>query len=122
MEYNIAELSYEDIRPGILNFRAVEVSRTPLGGNRYHREYKGENYFVIPALGTITDKDWLAIALKVIEAHGDMLLLDVIKNHVRDYAWMRKEKEEKILFSSAECLVDGAWRYWKERGEFEFDF
>ena len=122
MEHCISELSYDDIRPGILNFRAVEVSRTPLGGNRYHREYKGENYFVIPALGTITDKDWLTIALKVIEAHGDMELLEAIKKRVRRLAWMRNEKEENILLYSTERLVNGTWKHWGKKENWKLTF
>ena len=112
-------MTYEDIRPGVRNFRSREVSKTRIGGGRYHREYKGEDYLPTP-IGEFTEAEWTKLALKLIHENGDDDLFQAILNHVCELPWMKRQKELSKKQYAAECLITGRWKAWIERGVFSY--
>lgn len=62
--------------------------------------------------GVFLPKEWKKKALEVIEAEGEMKLLENITKYCREHcAWLHEE--EKIKEYAMECLCSRAYRYWK---------
>ena len=108
-------LTYDDIMPGVMQFRAHEISKTRNPNGTWHREYAGEDYFETPQ-GKMSVKGWTEFAQKVVEENGDLPLLEAIETHVRIHCPFVKEKD--LQSYSLQCLVEGAYKAWQERGEF----
>jgi len=120
-EEAVKKLTYEDIKPGVCQYLSKEVKRYRNPNGSWHRVYEGENYYNIKALGgMITCKEWAEIALRVVEAAGDLPLLDAITEHVEKLGW-NFAPWGGVTRYALECLISKAWEAWEERGEFQFN-
>lgn len=115
MSQDNKELTYEDIMPGIHWFRTVEIKKTEIGNGRFHREYRGYDTIITPALGEVEVEKWTQIAVEIIKRNGDEDLLNSIIDHVNQLPWL---KEKERLAYAAECLLRKSYKAWAERGEF----
>lgn len=63
--------------------------------------------------GTFLPEEWKKRAMAVIEAEGEIELLENIKEHCRTHcAWLHKEKETEEY--AIDCLCSRAYRAWKD--------
>ena len=113
-------MTYEDIYPGVRNFIVKEISKTPIGNGRYHREYSGMDYLPTPKFGLLSEDEWLRFAMQAIEENEDLDLFQAILNHVSNLAFMKRAKERDRRLYAAECLVHGSWKVWAKRGDFQW--
>lgn len=109
-------LTYEDIKPGVRHYVSHVVSQVQNPNGSWRKIYAGEDHFKTK-IGLLPLHEWAPIARKVIEAAGDGILLDAIIEHVKGYGWDFKAWGGAETYAM-ECLVNGAYKTWEERGEF----
>ena len=63
--------------------------------------------------GVYEIKDWARHVEKAAEADGLLPLLEQIKQHVKEYAWMKNASDMNVLILAAECLTGHAYEYWE---------
>ena len=114
---DINGLTYDDIRPGVCWYISKLAHKEKLPNGSWHRIYRGEDHFKTK-IGLLPLPKWAEIARKVIEAAGDGFLLDAIIEHVKGYGWDFKPWGGVESYAM-ECLINGAYKVWAERGEFE---
>lgn len=73
---------------------------------------EGEETYKTPS-GVYEIKDWARHVEKAAEADGLLPLLEQIKQHVKEYAWMKNASDMNVLILAAECLTGHAYEYWE---------
>lgn len=63
--------------------------------------------------GVYEIKDWARHVEKAAEADGLLPLLEQIKQHVKEYAWMKNASDINVLILAAECLTGHAYECWE---------
>lgn len=63
--------------------------------------------------GVYEIKDWARHVEKAAEADGLLPLLEQIKQHVKEYAWMKNASDINVLILAAECLTGHAYEHWE---------
>ena len=58
-------------------------------------------------------KDWARHVEKAAEADDLLPLLEQIKRHVKEYAWMKNASDIEVLILAAECLTGRAYEHWE---------
>lgn len=109
---------YAELRYGVLwaLSETVGTSKNPNGST--HREVRVREWVRLP-FGMITLEEWRGRVRKAIEENDDDGLFEAIKTHCREHcAWLRKEAD--VENHALECLVNGAYEAWEERGEFSY--
>lgn len=73
---------------------------------------KGRETYKTPS-GVYEIKDWARLVEKAAEADGLLPLLEQIKRHVKEYAWMKNASDINVLILAAECLTGRAYEHWE---------
>lgn len=113
-------LGYDDIMPGCRWAMSVETGRTRNPNGSWHRNTHMVEYFDTPD-GKVEVNEWRKFAEERIFRNGDQKLYDAILEHVGKLAWLLNTNDDTKRLYACECLVIGAWKAWKERGEFDFE-
>lgn len=73
---------------------------------------EGRETYKTPS-GVYEIKDWARLVEKAAEADGLLPLLEQIKRHVKEYAWMKNASDINVLILAAECLTGRAYEHWE---------
>ena len=65
---------------------------------------EGRETYKTPS-GVYEIEDWARLVEKAAEADGLLPLLEQIKRHVKEYAWMKNASDINVLILAAECLI-----------------
>lgn len=64
-------------------------------------------------LGTFEEEEWAKLVEAAADEDGLRPLLERIKEHVREYAWMKNKSDMDVLIRAAECLLIRAYEHWE---------
>ena len=73
---------------------------------------EGRETYKTPS-GVYEIKDWARLVEKAAEADGLLPLLEQIKRHVKEYAWIKNASDINVLILAAECLTGHAYEHWE---------
>ena len=73
---------------------------------------EGRETYKTPS-GVYEIEDWARLVEKAAEADGLLPLLEQIKRHVKEYAWMKNASDINVLILAAECLTGRAYEHWE---------
>ena len=96
----------------------VENVGQPYINNRGNRKYRTEFRTIYKTnTGDFSPDEWLCEAKQVVEASGEMDLLNSIIAYCRENcAWLRNAVEKDIEEYAMSCLASGAYTYWENLG------
>lgn len=89
-------------------FTATVVGKDQKG----RKNTEGVETYKTPS-GVYEIKDWARHVEKAAEADGLLPLLEQIKQHVKEYAWMKNASDINVLILAAECLTGHAYEHWE---------
>lgn len=108
---------YEDIAPGIRCCDYVEDGMTRGRNGLPKRKYRMVECFEINRKKVLID-DWMKLCEERAIENGDTELLEAITERARTQPWLKKEKDIRLY--ALECLANGSYKSWFERGEFGY--
>lgn len=107
---------YEDIAPGIRCCTYVDDGIYQGRNGMKKHKYRMVECFEIDHKKVLID-DWMKICEERAIENGDTKLLEAIVEKARTQPWLKKEKDIRLY--ALQCLANGAYKSWMERGEFE---
>ena len=107
---------YADIEPGVRCCDYVEAGFTRGRNGQLKRKYRMVECFEINRKKILIE-DWMKLCEERAVENGDTDLLKALTEHAKEQPWLRTEKDRRLY--ALECLANGAYKSWIERGEFK---
>ena len=100
----------DDFDYTVTNYRSQFIGKSKNGQEIYKGIFSKETSW-----GDIEENEWYRVAKELITIAGEMEILEGIKKHCRNFAWMKSEEDAERY--AIECMLCRAYEHWPETKE-----